>query len=384
MAKVAFYLAALTLAVYLILAFELLRGNRQIKFLRDIEPISRRPLPAVSVIVAARNEARNLEAGLTSLLDQDYPGLEYIVVNDRSTDRTGEILNAIAQRDSRVKPLHITELPPGWLGKNNAHHRGAQQATGDYLLFTDADIVMEPTTILRAVSYAETMPRDHVAVGPEAVMPGVLLKAFIGVFGFFFFAFMRPWRAADPKSSRFIGIGAFNLIRAEAYRRVGGHTDLRMRPDDDVKLGKVLKKNGYRQELLHGTGMVLVEWYSSVRELINGTEKNFFAGIEYNLAMAIGAPLLQLILFVWPYAAVFLTTGPARWLNLAIVAMSLAGYAYGARIVGGRRRYAPLFPFAVLMFVYLLLNSTCKTLVNGGINWRGTRYSLAELKANKV
>jgi len=384
MEKFLFSLAAVTVMAYVVILLDLWRGNHRIRSLKDIAPLEQTQWPTVSVIIAARNEARHVEEALQSLLNQDYPQLEIIVADDRSTDRTGDILNRMAARDARLRPLHIKELPPGWLGKNHAQHLAARHATGEFLLFTDADIVMNPTSIRRAVSYAERERRDHLAIGPEARMPGVLLNAFIGVFGLFFSLFTRPWKAADPRSRRFIGIGAFNLMRAAVYRRIGGHEAIRMRPDDDIKLGKLIKQNGYRQELLHGVGMIAVEWYASVRELIDGTEKNFFSGLEYNLWAAIGAALLQLVFFVWPFVAVLATSGATRWLNAAAVLIVFASYAMGAPTVGGRRRYAVLFPVSVLLFIYLMWNSTRKTLMNGGINWRDTHYSLAELKANKL
>lgn len=379
-----FYLAAVTVAVYVIIAVDLWQGNRRVRSLKDIAPLELNEWPRVSVVIAARNEARNIKEALQSVLNQDYPRLEIIVADDRSTDDTGTILDRMAERDARLRPLHIKELPPGWLGKNHALDFAARRATGDLLLFTDADIVMHPAAVRLAVSHAERERRDHIAIGPEAHMPGVMLNAFLGVFGLFFSLFSRPWKAADPRSSRFIGIGAFNLVRAEAYRRIGGHERLRMRPDDDMKLGKLLKQNGCRQELLHGVGMIKVEWYASVRELINGTEKNFFAGLEYNLVVAASAVLLQLVLFIWPFVAVWVTNGATRWLNLASVLMVLATYAVGAPLVGARRRYALLFPVAVLLFIYLMWNAARKTIMNGGINWRDTHYSLTELKANKV
>jgi glycosyltransferase involved in cell wall biosynthesis len=384
MERFLFYLAAVTVAVYIIIAIDLWQGHRRVRSLRDVAPLDPIEWPRVSVVIAARNEARNIEEALQSVLNQDYPQLEIIVADDRSTDDTGRLLDLMAASDARLRPLHITGLPPGWLGKNHALDTGARHATGEFLLFTDADIIMHPTAIRRAVSYALRERRDHIALGPEAHMPGVLLNAFLGVFGIFFSLFTRPWKAADPRSARFIGIGAFNLIRAEAYRRIGGHERIRMRPDDDIKLGKLIKQSGYRQELLHGVGMIKVEWYASVRELINGTEKNFFAGLEYNLAVACGAVLLQLVFFIWPFVGVLVTAGATRWLNLAAVLIALATYAAGAPLVGARRRYAVLFPVSVLLFIYLMWNAARKTILNGGINWRDTHYSLAELKANKV
>ena len=379
-----FYLAAVTVAVYVIITIDLWQGNRRIRSLKDVAPLAQTEWPRVSVVIAARNEARNIEEAMQSVLNQDYPQLEIIVADDRSTDRTGEILDRMAASDARLRPLRITKLPPGWLGKNHAQHVAARHATGEFILFTDADIVMNPTTIRRAVSHAERERRDHIALAPEARMPGVWLSAFVGVFGFFFSLFTRPWKAADPRSRRFIGVGAFNLVRAAVYHRIGGHEAIRMRPDDDIKLGKLIKQSGCRQELLHGVGMISVEWYASVRELIDGTEKNFFSGLEYNLAATVGAALMQLVFFVWPFIAVLATSGATQWLNAAAVLIVLTSYAASAHMVGARRRYAVLFPVSVLLFVYLMWNSARKTLMNGGINWRDTHYSLAELKANKV
>jgi glycosyltransferase involved in cell wall biosynthesis len=384
MAQFLFYLAVATVAAYVIIAIDLWQGNRRVRSLRDVAPLDAAEWPRVSVVIAARNEARNIEEALQSVLNQDYPHLEIIVADDRSTDDTGRILDRMAASDERLRPLHITELPPGWLGKNHALDYGARQATGDFLLFTDADIVMHKAAVRLAISHALRERRDHIAIGPEAHMPGVMLNAFLGVFGLFFSLFSKPWKAVDPRSSRFIGIGAFNLVRAEAYRQIGGHERIRMRPDDDMKLGKLIKQEGYRQELLHGVGMIRVEWYASVRELIDGTEKNFFAGLEYNLAVAVGAVVLQLALFIWPFVAVWVTTDATRWLNLASVLMVLVIYAVGAPLVGARRRYAFLFPVSVLLFIYLMWNAARKTILNGGINWRDTHYPLAELKANKI
>lgn len=379
-----FYLAVVTLLVYITFGLDVVIGNRQTKKLKDIAPAHPDVWPRVSVIIAARNEERNIEEALQSILHQDYPEMEIIVVNDRSTDRTGDILAAMAARDRRLRPVHLTELPQGWLGKNHALYFASQQATGDYLLFADADIVMHKATITKAMSYALSNRLDHLTLSPEVRMPGVFLPAFAGVFAFFFYIFARPAKAKDPKSRRFIGIGAFNLVRASAYRAAGTHAAIRMRPDDDMKLGKIIKQGGHRQEMLQGTQMIMVEWYASVGELIRGTEKNFFSGIEYSIMAIIGATIVQIAFFVWPFAAIFLTGGTTRLLNLAAVLMAILFYAINAPAVGARREHGVLFPVAVLMFVFLMWNSMLRTLINGGINWRDTHYSLAELRANKV
>jgi hypothetical protein len=369
-----FYLAAVTLLGLIVVAIEFARGNRSMRHLHSL-PLAT-VTPKVSVIVAARNEARKIEPALQSLLRRNYPNIEFIVVNDRSDDETGQILDRIAG----IKVIHINGLPAGWLGKNHALHLGAQHATGEWLLFTDADVHMEPTAISRAMGYAT----DHLAVSPQITMPGTLLQMFGGAFTIFFGLYAKPWKARDPKSPRHIGIGAFNLVRAEVYRAIGGHTKIAMRPDDDMKLGKLIKKSGYRQDMLLGDGMLTVEWYSSLGELARGLEKNSFAGVEYNLWIVIASTIAQLTVFVWPVIALFVTSGATRWLNAGCLLMLAVLYMDNARFHGEKRWHWIGMPVTSVLFLYIIWRATLKTIINNGIDWRGTHYSLAELKANKV
>jgi hypothetical protein len=207
---------------------------------------------------------------------------------------------------------------------------------------------------------------------------------FIGAFSLFFALFTKPWLAQDPKSPHHVGIGAFNLVRTTAYRATGGHRTIAMRPDDDLKLGKILKAAGFRQEFVFGLGALRVEWYASVRELVRGLMKNAFSGVDYRAGVIVTATLTQLLLFVWPFAAIFLVPGPARWLNLASVAVLIALCWINAPLAGVRRWHGVGFPLATLLFLYILWRAMLLTLWNDGIDWRGTHYPLAELKANKV
>ena len=152
--------------VHLATAVQIQRGNRSIRFLADLPPLAG-PLPRVSIVIPARNEERNLEEALRSVLALDYDNLEIDVVDDRSTDRTGEILDRMAAADPRLRVVHVRELPPGWLGKNHALWLGAAKATGEFLLFTDADIVMEPTALRRAVGAMVADGLDHLTASPE-------------------------------------------------------------------------------------------------------------------------------------------------------------------------------------------------------------------------
>jgi cellulose synthase/poly-beta-1,6-N-acetylglucosamine synthase-like glycosyltransferase len=376
-------LALAGLFVYLGIGFEVWRGHRSIAFLQDLPPPGP-PLPRVSIVIPARNEERNVEEALSSVLALDYDELEIVVVDDRSTDRTGAILDRLAASDPRVRVVHVTELPPGWLGKNHALHLGSDGARGEFLLFTDADVVMEPSTLRRAVGRMMAERLDHLTVSPAIDVPGLLFEMFIGTFSLFFALFTRPWKVKDPNSASHVGIGAFNLVRASAYHAAGGHRAIAMRPDDDLKLGKLLKTRGYRQELLFGRGLLRVEWYTSVAELVRGMMKNAFPAVDYRVGVVVATTVFQLAFNVWPFLGVFLTAGAARWANLAVVLLILLLCWTNAPLAGVRRWYGIGFPLATLLFLYILWRSMVLTLWNGGIDWRGTHYPLKELKANKV
>jgi Glycosyl transferase family 2 len=382
--EIPFWLGLSALLCYGWIALEVLPGSRRIRFLRDIPPRLPSPEPKVSVVVAARNEERNLRPALESLLRLDYPDLELILVDDRSEDATGAILDQLAAEHPRLRVLHLRELPPGWLGKNHALWVGSRQAAGELLLFTDADVVLAPQVLQRAVTRLEAGGGDHLTLSPQVRMPSAFLNGFGLAFGLIFAIFTRPWRAADPNSPCHIGIGAFNLVRAAAYRQVGGHRTIALRPDDDLKLGKILKRAGYRQELLYGSGLVAVEWYASVSQLIQGLEKNAFAGTDYRIGQALGGAVALLLTSVWPYAALLLTRGASWWLALATVALINLLLLDSARRQGSSPWLALGFPLATALFAYIIVRTTLLNLWQGGITWRGTFYSLEELRRNRV
>src|SRR5262249_15789841 len=149
--------------------------------------------------------------------------LEIIVVNDRSTDGTAAILERMGREHTGLRIRTITDLPDGWLGKNHAMLVGADEASGEFLLFTDADVVFEPAAVARAMPIVGEDRLDPLAALPEVEASGLALQAFVAAFGVFFSLYSRPWKAPDPKSPRHIGIGAFNLIRASVYRAIGTH-----------------------------------------------------------------------------------------------------------------------------------------------------------------
>ncbi len=378
------YLAALTLVVWLLVAGVVMRGNRRMRRLATLAAPAPGRWPRVTMVIAARNEGRTVGIAVPTMFQLDYPDLELIAVNDRSEDDTGPVLDRLAATDGRLRVDHIRELPPGWLGKNHAMHHGAARATGDWILFTDADIHFHPDALRRAIAVAEHDRLDLLAAVPQLHEHGHLLGACVNAFSFAFTVGIRPWRIPDPRSAAHGSVGAFSLVRAAKYREFGGHGPIRLRPDDDVKLGKLFKLRGARCELLLGAGALSVTWYGTVREMIRGLTKNAFAGADYRgWVPPLGAAVVALFI-LWPIAALAVTTGPAWGLNAAAVAVVLGLGCDQTRFTGGRRWHGLLLPLGITIFSYILLRSMVVTLWQDGIIWRGTHYPLAALKANRL
>ncbi len=381
-------LTAFNLLVWLVLGVEWFFGVRKVPVLANLRD-EREPEahPDISVVVAARDEERAIEESVGSLLDQDYPGkLEVIAVDDRSTDRTGEILTSLSDRRPELRVIHVEELPEGWLGKNHALHVGAAASNGDWLLFTDADVRFSPRCLRAAVKYAEKSSADHLVLFPEVVSGGVLLRSFVTCFSLAFMVYQRPWRVSDPRARDHLGVGAFNLLRREVYESVGGHRKIALRPDDDVRLGKLVKESGFRQEAAFGAGLLDVEWHSSVGGAVKGLTKSIFAGLDYRPELvALSAPLFFLT-NVLPFPAALLTGGFARKLSVANVLLVFVVYARQGRYSGTRLPvwYAALHPVGASLLTYAVLRSAVTVLVSGGLEWRGTRYPLKLLKENRI
>lgn len=394
-------LAWLLLAINLVWGIELMRGNRTLRALKNLPVLSgpadresvSENLPRVVIVAAARNEAATIEAGLTSLLGQQYPYFQVVVVNDRSEDGTGEILDKIAREwpHANLSVCHLETLPQGWLGKNHALWQGTRMATelseltaSDFLLFTDADIVMAPTALQRVVRYTLTARRDHITILPEMTVNGLVLNTFMGAFFQFLSMYCHPWRASDPKSQYATGLGAFNLVRVGAYEAAGTYQAIKMRVDDDMRLGMLLKSAGFVQEVLLGNNMVQVAWYASLGEMINGLKKNAFSGMDFNPGMVVAGLAFYLLVYVWPFLALFVMTGVPQLLYGILVLWNICYSWDNARIHGIKPLPALLcgltFPLSALLMSYILLLSMVTTLRDGGVLWRGTLYPIHELK----
>ncbi|MEO6807328.1 MAG: glycosyltransferase [Edaphobacter sp.] len=338
--------------------------------------------PSITVIVPARNEAADIAATLHSLLAQDYPNLQIIAVNDRSTDSTGAIIDTIAdQHPEKLRALHVTELPEGWLGKTHAMALAARQAPTDYLLFTDADVLFHPTAIRLALANAVASHADHLVLLPTTIIRRWDEAAILGFFQIFSLWGARPWRVADPKSKRdAVGIGAFNLLRGEAYIEIGGFESLRLEIVEDLGLARRIKRAGLAQRIVFGHGLVSLHWASGIPGLVSVMTKNLWAAFRFYLWLSLLGCLWLITFCVAPAVALFFK--PTR--IPAILTLAAVAWAYRllSRHSGISTWYALFFPFAALVFAFALLRSIFVTLQQGGVIWRGTFYPLAELRKN--
>jgi len=342
-------------------------------------------LPSLSIVVPARDEAASIGRALGSLLAQDYPDLEVIAVDDRSTDRTGDVLREIAARDSRLVVLRVDELPAGWLGKNHALWRGAERAMGEWLLFTDADVVFAPGALRRAVGYALQQNLDHLTLAPRLIAHGLVLRAFIAFFGYAFITLWGAYLANDPNTKRGVGIGAFNLVRRDAYERIGTMRALSLRPDDDIRLGRRIRGFGFTQRVANGMELLAVEWYPSLHAALVGLEKSMYASLEYRVLDSLAVLLFIAATMVWPFLGIFALGGIDRILLVAVVACLVVGLAETYRqsmgpLTPSAMLLVALLPFSALCFAYAIARSVYLAETRG-VRWRGTIYPLALLRA---
>jgi glycosyltransferase involved in cell wall biosynthesis len=338
--------------------------------------------PSLTVIVPARDEAADIAATLESLLTQDYPNLQIIAVNDRSTDRTGEIITTLAaQHPAKLRAIHVTELPAEWLGKTHAMALAARQAPTDYLLFTDADVLFRPDTLRRTLAYAVAAQADHLVTVPTTTIKRWDEAALLSFFQLFGLWAARPWLIADPKAQRdAIGIGAFNLLHREAYLQIGGFESLRMEIVEDIALGRRIKRAGLVQRIAFGNGLVSVHWAAGLNGLVDVMTKNIFSAFGFHVWLLLLGCLWLIVLCVAPAVGVFYA--PTRIPAVLTLVAVAYGYHLFSRTSGLSTWNALFFPLSALVFIFTLLRSMLTTLKQGGVRWRGTFYSLAELRKN--
>lgn len=338
--------------------------------------------PLVSVVIAARDEEARVDDALRQLLKSDYPNVELIFANDRSTDSTGEIADRVAATDSRISVLHIDEVPAGWLGKTNAMSRAAKQARGKWLLFTDGDILIEPPTLGLVIRHAEAKNLDHFCLLPSMETASWMECVITSFFAMLFSFGTYPWLRGTRFPMAYYGVGAFNLVRRLSYEEVGGYESIRMDVMDDVNLGRLLRDHRARADLLVAGDAVRVRWQDSAWGVIRGLEKNAFANCRYSVFRLVGFTLLYSLIFFLPMVAVvilspLLASGFAASLVLLVVSFGCLSRLFGGRLTAG-----PWLPVGAIAVLFAFWRSAVITLRQGGVRWRDTFYPIETLRAS--
>lgn len=341
--------------------------------------------PHMSVIVPACNEEKSIQATLRSLLASTGVRLQIIAVDDRSNDRTCALIDEIAAEAAAGDGLHqlhvlrIRELPEGWLGKPHAMACAVKQATAPWLLFTDGDVVFRPEALNLALREALANKSDHLVLVPTVILKTTAERAMLAAMQVLAQWTIRLWKVGDPGARDFIGVGGFNLVRREVYRQVGGFEALRMEVLDDLRFGWKVKRAGYAQRVVLGPGLVSIRWIEGALAVVRLVEKNGFAIYRYRIGLALLAGLGIALQSALPLAAL----AAGGW-NLAA---GLLIYAAIALTYTANRRVTQVSPWGVVFFApaaavvaFAFLRSMVLALAQNGVDWRGTRYSLYELR----
>ncbi|HYL84384.1 MAG TPA: glycosyltransferase [Candidatus Angelobacter sp.] len=359
-------------------------GAARLPWLKHFEPAADAECPRISILFAARDEEEKLPAALATLMGIDYPYLEVVAVDDRSKDATGEILETFAAAHPRLRVVHVKELPSGWLGKPHALEKAYEASTGEWLLFTDADVRFQREALRRAVALMKQRKLDHLTLLTDVEMSGFWETVLLTFFGMAFHLGNNPGGVHDPSSSAYVGVGAFQLTSRAAYEASGTHRRLAMEVVDDMKLAKMIRQAGFRSAVGVSEDAVVVRWHAGLGNLIHGTTKNFFAAFGYNLPFALVGFLGMFAVNILPFFGLVFGGGWVRLFSAVAVGIALCFHS-GVDVV---MRVSPLYaltqPLGALLFCYMLLRSTVVTLWQGGVTWRDTFYPLEELKKRVV
>ena len=370
---------------WILLPLMAVRRERELRLLEPQGNEAPSRWPCVSILVPARDEVATLEASMASLLALDYPDLEIILIDDRSSDGTAELVDRLAQNDARIRPLHIDRLPAGWLGKVHALHRGLAICRGEWLLFTDADVHFAPQTLRLAIARCVIKNKGFLSLLPRLREGAALVGAAQAAIGTLLLALMDSKRIADPDSERAMGVGAFNLAQRRFLDAGNGLEWLRMEVADDVGLALLMKQRGADVELLSGRDLVEVDWYPTTDAMLDGVMQRMWLGACYSpWRYALQCALLWLFLS----SPLLLATTLAAATPLALCIVGC--YAIPSVILGmGLRRFAIpgrllwLWPAGALLIGYGMLRALFTVWRRGGLYWRRSIYPLRDLQAGQ-
>ncbi len=336
-------------------------------------------LPTLTVLVAAKDEQDNIERCLRGLLAQDYPDLQVIVIDDRSSDATPQIIDRLAAEDDRLTALHVTELPAGWFGKNHAMHVGVGHARGDYLCFTDADCTFDsPRLLSAAVRYALTNRVDFLSVLPRLEADSFFERVVQPVAGAIMVFWFPPQKVNDPRHPRAYANGAFMLMPRTTYETIGGHEPVKATLNEDMHLARRTKAAGLNLQVIRGGDLYRVRMYTGLKQIWRGWSRIFY-GCFGTFPRLLVSVIMLAVFSLSPYLTLLLsplTGSAAPWLAaagaLAIVAQQSVLWRFYA-ITGNPSHWALTYPLGAAMCLGMTLNAM-RRLLGTTTTWRGTTY----------
>lgn len=345
--------------------------------------------PLISVCIPARNEERNIRACVEAMLAQDYPDLEAIVLDDRSTDATPSILADIASRDPRLRPISGSDLPEGWAGKPHALYQASKAARGGWLCFVDADTFVTREALSACYAKAIETNADMFTImtfqitgtfWEKVVMPLVMTALSVG---------FSPRKVNDPKRKDAIANGQFIMIKRSVYDAIGGHESVKDQIVEDKAISEQVKWNGYRLVVADGYAVARTRMYTSLPEMWEGWTKNIYLGLRDQPSLLVlgvfGAFLLliaTLFLPIWPLLGLLWYLQGGGWLAATVIAKSLILWVFliyvRARVAEAMdisAWYAFTTPLGAAVFAAMMLTSTWKVLSGKGVTWKGRMYT---------
>jgi len=376
-------LAYASAALWILAALLVRRGARAFTPLRDAElqGAPSRAWPRVSIVVASRDEGEHVTAAISSLLSLDYPDYEIVAINDRSRDSTGEKLDELARSSDRIRVVHLTELPAGWIGKSHALHRGVEASTGEWILFTDGDVRFHPSVLRLAVARALDRRIDLLTLWPQLDTRSFWMRAFYSTMLVISVLALGLWAHTRRRQSLVaVGAGAFLLVRRSAYMGSGGHEAIRLRVVDDITLAQRVRACGFRTELEMGIDWLVVPWGTSLANYFHVTRKNGFAVFQFSWFLLLGFTVTAIAVNIVP-PLLFLFDW-RLWPASALVWLALAdAYRSQTPLSGRTWLHFLLHPILVVILILPAWLSAIAVTREGGVRWRDSFYPLAELKA---
>ena len=355
----------------------------------ELAPPPSKP-PLISVCIPARNEARNIRACVDGILKQDYPNLEVIVLDDRSTDPTPEILSELIAQNDKLRIISGSDLPEGWAGKPHALYQASASARGKWLCFIDADTFLQPESISSCYVKAVETQADMFTImtfqilgsfWEKTVMPLVMTALSVG---------FSPRKVNDPRTKDAIANGQFIMVKRSVYDAIGGHESVKASIVEDKAISEQVKWNGYRLIVADGMKVAKTRMYTSLPEMWEGWTKNIYLGLRDQQGLlwlgafgALLAFLASIFLPAWPLLGMLWYFNGGTWMALGVVTESMLLWAYliqARMMVAIKLDISPwnavTLPLGAGVFGAMMLTSAWKVISRKGVTWKGRIYRM--------